>query len=180
MKTFIHVTTTLVAFTLIMIVCTALSPSRAKKIPLNKALPDSLVSVHLGTTLAEILLNSSSVTLYSVKGKEETDKNDFVLEPHYVRDSLIGVLSSDAAAVLEFLLISDENNYSIDTVMVRSPYMPQLEFEFARKRKVAHVLLSTTDFSWTVIYDGKKQFNYNYTDHAAIERFCEMILKKEK
>ena len=67
-----------------------------------------------------------------------------------------------------------------DSVVVRSPYMPQLEFEFSKKKQVAHVLLSTSDFSWTVVYDGKKQFNYNYKDNGTIERFCEMIMKKQK
>lgn len=178
MKALFHAISVFVILAFIMMASSSFSSPRAKKIPQVKSLPDSLVSTQLGTTLSDILLNPSTITLYSVKGKEETSKEDFVLEPHYVRDSLIGVLSSDLAAILEFILICDESNYVNDTIVVRSPYMPQLEFEFAKKKQAAHVLLSTSDFSWTVVYDGKKQFNYNYKDNGAIERFCEMIMKK--
>lgn len=180
MKALFHSITVSVILAFIMMASSSFSFPRAKKIPLVKSLPDSLIATQLGTTLSDILLNPTTITLYSVKGKEETNKDDYVLEPHYVRDSLLGVLSADLAAIFEFILISDENNYVTDSVVVRSPYMPQLEFEFSKKKQVAHVLLSTSDFSWTVVYDGKKQFNYNYKDNGTIERFCEMIMKKQK
>lgn len=179
MKALFHTITVSVILAFIMMASSSFSSPKAKKIPLVKSLPDSLISSQLGTTLTDILLNPSTITLYSIKGKEETSKDDLVLEPHYVRDSLIGVLSSDLAAVFEFILISDASNYETDTVMVKSPYMPQYEFELVKKKQSAHVLLSTSDFSWTVVYDGKKQFNFNYKDNGAIERFCEMIMKKE-
>lgn len=180
MKTLFHTITVSVILALIMMVGSSFSPLKVKKIPLVKSLPDSLISAQLGNTLTDILLNPSTITLYSVKGKEETSKDDYVLEPHFVRDSLIGVLSPDLAAVFEFILISDVNNYKTDTVMVKSPYMPQFEFELVNRKQSAHILLSTSDFSWTVIYDGKKQFNYNYRDNGVIERFCRILMNKEK
>lgn len=179
MKNLYQTLTILAILSVIIIASCSFSSFKAKKLPLVKSLPESLISAKLGTSLTNILLNPSTITLYSVKGKEETNNDDFVLEPHFVRDSLIGVLSSELVAVLEFVLISDENNYKTDTIMVRSPYMPQFEFEFEKKKQKAHVLLSTSDFSWTVIYDGKKQFNYNYKDNGAIERICEMINNKK-
>ena len=179
MKTLTKTLTIFTAIALIMLACSSFSSPKQKKLSLMKVLPDSLISMQLGNTLADILLNPSTVTMYTVKGKEETSKDDYVLEPHYVRDSLMGVLSSDAVAVLKFTLITDEANYHNDTILVRSPYMPQYGFEFTKKKQSAHVLVSISDFSWTVIYDGKKQFNYNYKDNGSIERFFDSILKKE-
>lgn len=179
MKTLVHVISIAVILVSVVMASCAFSSTRSRKISLVKSLPDSLISSQLGETLTDILLNPTTITLYRVKGKEVIGKDDYVLEPHYVRDTLIGVLSTDFASVLEFILITDESNYSTDTVMVKSPYMPQLEFEFAKKKQVAHILLSTSDFSWTVVYDGKKQFNHNYTDNGSIERLCKMIMLKE-
>lgn len=174
MKTFTRLLSIIAALSLIMLASSAYS-SKQKKLVLAKSLPDSLVLTQLGNTLTDILVNPTTVTMYAVRGKEQTDRNDFVLEPHYVRDSLYGVLSPEAITILEFTLITNESNYRTDSIKVRSPYMPQFEFEFSKKKQTAHVLLSTSDFSWTVIYDGKKQFNYNYTDNGTIERFLELI-----
>lgn len=171
--------TILAALAFIMLACNAFSSPKQKKLSLVKALPDTLISAQLGNTLADILLNPTAVTMYKVRGKEDTSKDDYVLEPHYVRDSILGVLSAEAVAILEFVLITENANYGNDTIMVKSPYMPQYGFEFTKKKQSAHVLVSTSDFSWTVIYDGKKQFNYNYKDNGTIERFFDLILKKE-
>lgn len=175
MKTFTRLLSIIAALSLIMLASSAYSSSKQKKLVLARSLPDSLVLTQLGNTLTDILVNPTTVTMYAVRGKEQTDRNDFVLEPHYVRDSLYGVLSPEAITILEFTLITNESNYRTDSIKVRSPYMPQFEFEFSKKKQTAHVLLSTSDFSWTVIYDGKKQFNYNYTDNGTIERFLELI-----
>lgn len=179
MKTFTKVIMMATALAFITLACSGFSSPKQKKLTVAKSLPDTLISAQLGKTLSEILLNPTSVTMYSVKGKEETKEGDFVLEPHYVRDSLYGVLSTEAVAILEFTLIANAENYKSDSVLVRSPYLPQFEFEFAKKKQIAHVLVSMSDFSWTVIYDGKKQFNFNYADKETIERFFDLMLKRE-
>ena len=163
----------------LVIACCAFTP-RSKKISTRKAVNQSEVRAELGNTLADLLLDPASVTCYSVKGKEKITPDDIELEPHYVRDSLCGSLSPEAISVLTFLLTSDMDNYSRDSVLIKSPYMPEIEFSFTRRKQEAHVLVSMTNFSWTVIYDGKKQFNYNYVDKRNIARFCEMILKNEE
>lgn len=160
------------------IACCAFT-SKTKKITSQKAINQTAIRAELGNTLADLLLDPTTVTCYSVKGKEKVTPDDYELEPHYVRDSLCGVLSDEAVAVLTFILTSDEGNYSKDSMMIKSPYMPEIEFSFVRKKQEAHVLVSLTNFSWSVIYDGKKQFNYDYLDQRNIARFCEMILKKE-
>lgn len=99
------------------------------------------------------------------------------MEPHYVRDSLIAKLSVSQINMLQFNLLSDEENYKEDSIKVRSPYVPCIEFCFEKKKKnPVHVIVSLSDFSWTIVYDDKKQGNWNYADKRLMERYCKMIL----
>lgn len=163
--------------------CTSMSckafPPKGKQV--NAAfIPDSAMCARLGNTVADVLFNPTKIVCYSLTGKAEVEKEDVEIESHYVRDSEIGVLSSKMLPVLPFILTTDEANYSRDSIQVKSPYMPQLEFEFIKKNVQAHVLISLSDYSWTLIYDGKKQFNYNYQNKRAITRFCDMIIKQKE
>lgn len=139
--------------------------------------PDSCVHSNLGKTMSEILFNPSKVTCYTIKGKSTVEKEDYELEPHYVRDSLIAKLSVSQINMLQLNLLSDEENYKEDSIKVRSPYVPCIEFCFEKKKKnPVHVIVSLSDFSWTIVYDDKKQGNWNYADKRLMERYCKMIL----
>ena len=137
--------------------------------------PDSNTYAILGKTMTDILFSPSKVTCYAVKGKAQVDKSDLELEPHYVRDSLIAKLSPSQISMFQFLVLSDKSNYSQDSVKVRSPYVPQLELCFEKKKQQVHVLISQSDFSWTICYDDKKQGNWNYAEKRLVGRFCKMI-----
>ena len=137
--------------------------------------PDSNTYTILGKTMTDILFSPSKVTCYAVKGKAQVDKNDFELEPHYVRDSLIAKLTPSQVALFQFLVLSDKSNYSQDSIKVRSPYVPHLELCFEKKKQQVHVLISQSDFSWTICYDDKKQGNWNYAEKRLVGRFCNMI-----
>ena len=137
--------------------------------------PDSNTYTILGKTMTDILFSPSKVTCYAVKGKAQVDKTDFELEPHYVRDSLIAKLTPSQVALFQFLVLSDKSNYSQDSIKVRSPYVPHLELCFEKKKQQVHVLISQSDFSWTICYDDKKQGNWNYAEKRLVRRFCNMI-----
>ena len=137
--------------------------------------PDSNTYTILGKTMTDILFSPSKVTCYAVKGKAQVDKTDFELEPHYVRDSLIAKLTPSQVALFQFLVLSDKSNYSQDSIKVRSPYVPHLELCFEKKKQQVHVLISQSDFSWTICYDDKKQGNWNYAEKRLVGRFCNMI-----
>lgn len=137
--------------------------------------PDSNTYTILGKTMTDILFSPSKVTCYAVKGKAQVDKTDFELEPHYVRDSLIAKLTPSQVALFQFLVLSDKSNYSQDSIKVRSPYVPHLELCFEKKKQQVHVLISLSDFSWTICYDDKKQGNWNYAEKRLVGRFCNMI-----
>ncbi len=141
--------------------------------------PDSVIYSSLGKSLSETLFNPDKVLCYTLKGKGEVSKEDIQIEPHYVRDSLIAELPSQFYGILQFNLIADTANYKRDTIIVRSPYVPLLEFAFVRKKQVAHVVISLSDFTWSVVYDDKKQFNWNYEDKKMMYRFCSLFLNKK-
>lgn len=167
-----------VLFSVLTISCFAAKEQKMKKEskPVVYAIqPDSNTYTILGKTMTDILFSPSKVTCYAVKGKAQVDKTDFELEPHYVRDSLIAKLTPSQVALFQFLVLSDKSNYSQDSIKVRSPYVPHLELCFEKKKQQVHVLISQSDFSWTICYDDKKQGNWNYAEKRLVRRFCNMI-----
>lgn len=167
-----------VLFSVLTISCFAAKEQKMKKEskPAVYAIqPDSNTYTILGKTMKDILFSPSKVTCYAVKGKAQVDKTDFELEPHYVRDSLIAKLTPSQVALFQFLVLSDKSNYSQDSIKVRSPYVPHLELCFEKKKQQVHVLISQSDFSWTICYDDKKQGNWNYAEKRLVRRFCNMI-----
>lgn len=167
-----------VLFSVLTISCFAAKEQKMKKEskPAVYAIqPDSNTYTILGKTMTDILFSPSKVTCYAVKGKAQVDKTDFELEPHYVRDSLIAKLTPSQVALFQFLVLSAKSNYSQDSIKVRSPYVPHLELCFEKKKQQVHVLISQSDFSWTICYDDKKQGNWNYAEKRLVRRFCNMI-----
>lgn len=167
-----------VLFSVLTISCFAAKEQKMKKEskPAVYAIqPDSNTYTILGKTMTDILFSPSKVTCYAVKGKAQVDKTDFELEPHYVRDSLIAKLTPSQVALFQFLVLSDKSNYSQESIKVRSPYVPHLELCFEKKKQQVHVLISQSDFSWTICYDDKKQGNWNYAEKRLVRRFCNMI-----
>lgn len=160
--------------------CMASCGDFGKKPEIGSIHPDSAVYAMLGKTMSEVLFNPSSVTCYTLKGKAEADPKDFQVEPHWVRDSLVGKLSPQMFGVLQFALIANPENYKNDTIRIKAPYIPILEIEFKQKKNVVHVLVSTSDRTWTIMYDDKRQIHFNYHDCELIDRFCDLFLKTEK
>ena len=141
--------------------------------------PDSTVYAMLGRTMSDVLFSPQKVTCWRLKPKAEPTANDYQVEPHWARDSLIGQLTPQMYGVLQFLLLNNPECYRHDSVLVRSPYFPRVEFEFVKKKTVVHVVVSLADYSWSAMYDDKCQFNFNYADKELIDRFCQTILGED-
>ena len=141
--------------------------------------PDSVVYKSLGKSLSEILFSPSKVKVYSLKGVENVGESDVEIEDHFVRDTLIATMDANQVALLQYLLLTNEENYKNDSTQIRAPYLPQLEFEFTKKKgQVAHVVISVNDRTWTVIYDDKVQFNWNYANKRIVTRFCNYFIEQ--
>ena len=160
--------------------CMASCGELGRKKPIKSIQPDSTVYAVLGKTISEVLFNPSSVNCYALKGKEEVDSKDFQVEPHWVRDSLVGRLTPELYGVLQFALIANKENYQNDLLHIKAPYIPMVEFEFCQKKQVVHVLISTSDFTWTIMYEDKQLLHFNYQDREFIERFCELFVLNSK
>ena len=159
------------------VICMASCGDYGKKSPTGPIQPDSAVYAMLGRTMSEVLFHPGSVTCYTLKGKAEVSPTDFEVEPHWVRDSLIGKLTPETYGILQFVLIANSENYKNDSVRIKAPYVPVLEFEFKQKKNVVHVLVSVSDQTWTIMYDDKRQVHFNYHDPELILRFCELFVK---
>lgn len=140
--------------------------------------PDSASYSQLGKNLTTILFSAQKVECYSLKFSDKKGADDIEIEKNIIRDSLLAILNADQKAVLRYILLSPAQSYQDDTIRVRAPYSPVLEFVFYHKKmkQQAHVIMSLNDMTWTVIYDDKRQFNYNYTNKDAVTRFCKYFL----
>jgi len=153
--------------------CSAKEPQPVSKPAETLSAADSAVYHNLGRTLYELLSAPSKVTVYSVVGKEKIEEGDIVLESPFVRKAVLAEkMSKEDVAILQYLLPFDSENYKNDTIIVRSPYLPAIEFCFSKKKQEAHLLVSVSDGSWTLVYDDKIQQHWNYADKRQIARFC--------
>ena len=159
------------------VLCMASGDKNGKHPPIKRIQPDSTVCAMLGQSISDVLFNPRKVTCYTIKGKGEIEPADFQVEPHWVRDSLVGTLSPQMIGVLQFALVANSENFKNDTLFIKAPYFPILEFEFRKKMEIVHVLISISDHTWTIVYDGERQIHFNYHDFELIERFCNLFVK---
>lgn len=137
--------------------------------------PDSVINEKLGDRLTSLLYQPKSVKCFAVEWNDSSKVN--MLESHYIQGKQLKKLSNDEKAVLKYILISNKENFVNDSIKILSPYRPVLDFEFSNRKEKAHVIISLSDYSWTLIYDGKRQFNYNFQT-PDIVRFCNNYLEK--
>ena len=141
--------------------------------------PDDVAYRALGRHLTDVLINAKTIKVYSLTPKEQLNPDDYAVEAHFVRDSFLGTLSKEQAIVLAYNLISNGANYQKDTsLIVMSPYYPIIEFEFTKKKEVAHIIVSLSNYTWAVKYDDKIQFKYNYASGTFIKGFCDYFLNQ--
>lgn len=138
-------------------------------IPMAWNTPDSTVFSQLGKRLTDILMSPQKVTCYTIEIQDTL--SDKQLEPYFTKGKEIAKLSREETAIIQHCLISNPKSYQNDSIMLLSPYIPCLLFEFSKKKETAKVLVSLSDYTWTVHFDGKKQFNYNYHSEDANRLF---------
>lgn len=138
-------------------------------------MPSKEVTAQLGKTASEVIFNPTKVTLYRLEGRDTIKDGEVEVEKYFVRVDTVGTLDKEYVKLVQYLLIADPENYKTDSILVRSPYIPSIEMEFAQKDQTVSVLVSLSDLSWTLISDGKKQFNYNYAEKNAIRRLFKNV-----
>lgn len=151
------------------------SKPKAKPICAEWLMPDSTVYQRLGRNLASVLFAPQSVKCYAIEYQDSVAPVQ--LEPYFAQGKLIAKLNREQTAILQYALLGDSLNYKRNDIAVTAPYVPALDFEFSRKGQVAHVVISLNDFTWSVLYDDKKQFNFNFNSPTFF-KFAEFFYKK--
>lgn len=156
--------------------CSAGDKGKSKPVELAWNAPDSMIYEKLGKTLTSVLFSPKEVRCYAMEWQDTVKSNQ--LEPNFKRGKLIKKLSKEEVAVIQFSLLANKDNYVNDTIVVLSPYVPCINIEFIEKKKEkANILVSLSDFTWTMLFDDKKQFNYNYHSRD-FERLCILYLNQ--
>ena len=159
------------------VLCLASCVSLEKNIPVKVIQPETAAYERLDSIVADVLFSPDHVDCYTLVGKEDVDTLDFQIEPHWVRDGHVGELAPQMVGVLQFTLLTNGENYQLDSIRPKAPYIPILEFEFQQKTECVHVLVSTSDLSWTIVYGDKSSWHFNYHDHYTVGRFCDYLLQ---
>lgn len=135
-------------------------------------LTDSTLVKQIGDSLKQVLFEPDTVKCYHISYKEKLKDKDVEVVKGYVRDSLVTILSVSQTSVLQFILLSDAANYSNNSILVQSPYLPTLEFVFGKKNyEPVSVVISTLDRSWQIVWRGKQIHTHNIGNNNQVERF---------
>ncbi|MCI8998171.1 MAG: hypothetical protein HFJ95_04145 [Muribaculaceae bacterium] len=139
---------------------------------------DKAVSI-LGNRLSKLLLNPKKVEMYSVIYQDSAHLNNEIVEPEFVIDSLIARLSKEQIATLNFILVGDTANYSLDkSIIPMVPHRPKYAFKFKTKKEEAILWYCPDDFTWGIRYDGRNIVKYNVHSPYLITRFCNRISRQ--
>lgn len=138
---------------------------------------DSMLADQLDDSLRNVLFDPDTVKCYHLSYKDKIKERDVEVVKDYVQDSLVSVLPTSQTCILQYVLLSDISNYSNDTVLVQSPYLPILEFRFEKKGlQPVSIVISTLDRSWQMIRDGKCVHSHNIAATRQVERFCSYFM----
>lgn len=141
-------------------------------------LSDTVIYKQLGPNLTDIFFSPDSVKCYYLIHKDSIRGQDTISIKGYVHDSMLAVLNKEQIGIFQYVLLSNKGSYSRDSIVkIEAPYMPIIEYVFFKNKNTsASVVLSTSDRTWSVFYEGKEFFHYNYTDSRIVERFCNYFL----
>ncbi len=183
-KAFNPILISILTILLSMMACANTSSKKGKKNTVTKEAPicaewihpDSIAYSILGRTLTDITFNPKKVTAYSVAVKDSTNRDNIAVEPFYVVDSILGQLNKKQIAVIDFILLSDGSNYTIDSIQPMIPHRPVIAFEFVNKNGKALVWYSPDDYSWGIRYDDKQICRYNIRNSNQVNKFSRNFL----
>lgn len=144
-------------------------------------LPDSIVVNRLGQDLSETIFYPDFVKCYGVTYNDSIKDSNLQIFDGYTRSTESTDLDVGQIAVVQFLLPADSANYSNDSIIVQSPYIPVMEFAFSKKGKPsASILISPSDHSWQIVQNGKLVFSYNYHNTDITNRLYKLLKREEK
>ena len=140
--------------------------------------PDSVARSIMGNRLSELVSNPKKVVMYTVIYRDTAHRNNILVEPDFVLDSMVCKLSKEQVSTLNFMLVADSANYMVDTLAVPMiPHRPAYAFNYIIKKDTALIWYSPGDFTWGIRYDGRDMFWYNVANPSILNRFCQSLTK---
>lgn len=134
---------------------------------------DSLITGWLGDSICEVFYEPSGVYAYKMRPTyAETD----TLIGGYAVDYLIGRLDESCYAVLQFFL-KDTANYVLTDESVKTPFSPNIGFEFIdrRHRKVS-LLLGFNGNQLKIISQERTVLHKQFKNEYFLLRFTERLI----
>ena len=140
--------------------------------------PDSVARLLMGNKLSELISNPKKVVMYTVVYRDSMHRDNELVEPDFVLDSMVCKLSKEQVSTLNFMLVADSANYKVDTLAVPMiPHRPAYAFNYTNKKDTAIVWYSPGDFTWGIRYDGRDMFWYNVANPSILNRFCQSLTR---
>lgn len=155
---------------------------------LNVQVDDS-VSHFLGDTLSQIIFGADTVKLLSLSVKPANDsldadslQNDSIQQPcfHgcYVKHNYGVLLKSEIFPVL--LILSDRDNYIVDNLRLKSPFIPDAALSFKKGDNVVDIVFSFTGGQMYIFTDYEKKIYVKYTYERLMMKYFNTFLKDER
>lgn len=138
---------------------------------------DAVVSTWLGDSVKHII--ESPLAVHAYKLKPQCSKQD-ALVGEYAVDSVIGQLDISYYAALQFFL-KDSANYILTDENVKTPFSPNLGFEFVgRKHEKVYILLAFNGNQLEVLYHGDIIAHKMFRNKYFLLRFTEKLLPENE
>lgn len=138
---------------------------------------DSIVKTWLGDSICEVL--SSPIDVYAYKMRPKQSETDTLIAD-YAIDYVIGKLDKSCYAALQFFL-KDTANYVLTDEQVKTPFSPNIGFEFInRKHEKVSLLLAFNGNQLKVIGQEQTILHKQFKNEYFLLRFAEKLLPQNE
>lgn len=144
----------------------------------NQSQPaDSVVLNLLGDTISHMLFSPSVV--YAYKMRPQKAENDTLIGTYAV-DYLIGELDSSYYGILQFFL-KDSTNYNWTDELVKTPFSPNIGFEFVGdNQEKIHLLLAFNGCLLEILSRDQVVLHQQFKNEHYLLRFAKGLLPQSK
>lgn len=144
----------------------------------NQDLPtDSVVSMLLGDTISSFLYSPSAVYAYKMR-PQKTETDTLIVD--YAIDYLIGELDVSYYSILQFFL-KDSSNYVLTNEKVKTPFSPNIGFEFVNhNQEKVYLLLAFNGNQLELIIQNQVILHRQFRNERFLLRFVWGLLPENE
>lgn len=150
---------------------------------------DDSVKCFLGDSICKIIFDADSVKLFSLSVKPHLDSTenisiqlDSTITPkfhgcHINKD--YGVLTQSAITPI-LLILSDRENYLLDNIRLKSPFIPSVALSFKKEDECVDVIFSFVGGQMYVFMADEYKLYFKYTHERLVMKFFQSFLQDER